>query len=206
MTEGDAEEFERCIAGGGIAIFPADTVYGLAADPDSERAVARLNELKQRDPAQPSGVMFFSLEPALAALDGLGSATVAAIERLLPGPLTLVLPNEARGFPLACGDRPDRLGIRVPDLTGPLAPLAAVGRPVLQSSANLHGGSDPRRLVDVPEQLRAAADLVLDGGELPGTPSTVVDLSGYETGGRYELLREGALPADALRRVLSQGL
>ncbi len=206
LTASDAGAFERCVVDGGIAIFPADTVYGFAVDPEHAAAVRQLNELKRRDPAQPSGIMFFSLAPALVALGDLGPATRAAVERLLPGPVTLVLPNPAHRFPLACGDRPDRLGIRVPDLTGSLALLAAVGRPVLQSSANLHGGQDPRRLIDVPEQLRAAADLVLDGGELPGTPSTVVDLSGYETGGRYELLREGALPADALRRLLSEGL
>jgi L-threonylcarbamoyladenylate synthase len=205
LTVADAEAFERCVADGGIAIFPADTVYGLAVDPESERAVARLNELKRRDPAQPSGVMFFSLEPALAALGGLGPATTAAVERLLPGPVTLVLPNPGRRFLLACGDRPDRLGIRVPDLTGSLAPLAAVGCPVMQSSANLHGGADPRRLTDVPAGLRAAADLVLDGGELPGTPSTVVDLSRYETGGKYELLREGALSANQLQRLFREG-
>lgn len=197
-----AAAFESCIAGGGLAIFPADTVYGLAVDPENDVAVRRLNELKQRDPAQPSGVMFFALAPALAALDGLDPVTRAAVERLLPGPLTLVLPNPARRFPLACGDRPDRLGIRVPELTGPLAALAAVGRPVLQSSANLHGGSDPRRLADVSAELRAAAALMLDGGELPGIASTVVDLSGYEQTGQYEVLREGAVPAAELESAL----
>lgn len=205
MTEGDAEEFERCVAGGGIAIFPADTVYGLAVDPEDAAAVHRLNELKRRDPAQPSGVMFFSLAAALDALRDLGPVTHAAVERLLPGPVTVVLPNSGRRFPLACGDRPDRLGIRVPELTGQLSRLSAVERPVLQSSANLHGGADPRRLADVPPALRAAADLVLDGGELPGTPSTVVDLSRYEAGGWYELLREGALSADRLQELLREG-
>jgi len=187
-----------------MAIFPADTVYGLAVDPEDVAAVRRLNELKRRDPAQPSGVMFFALDAALDALDGLGPATAAAVERLLPGPLTLVLPNPERRFPLACGDRPDRLGIRVPELTGPLAALTAVDRPVLQSSANIHGGLDPRRLADVPAELRAAADLVLDGGELPGIASTVVDLSRYEETGDYTVRREGAFPSDELGKRLAR--
>lgn len=202
LTESDARELERCVAGGGVAIFPADTVYGVAVAPESESAVARLNELKRRNPAQPSGVMFFALAAALAALDGLGPATSAAVERLLPGPLTLILANPARRFPLACGDRPDRIGIRVPDLPPPLAALAAVGRPVLQSSANLHGAADPRRLDDVPVEIRAAADIVLDGGELPGIASTVVDLGGYEDTRRFEVLREGAVSSDALAKRL----
>ena len=73
---------------------------------------------------------------------------------------------------------------------------------MLQTSANLTGGPDPRRLADVPEALRAGADLVLDGGELPGVPSTVVDLSRYEDEGRWEILREGAVPADAVKIAL----
>lgn len=202
LTASEAQAFEQCVASGGVAIFPADTVYGLAVDPENAAAVGRLNELKQRDPAQPSGVMFFSLGAALAALGELGPTTRAAVEHLLPGPLTLVLPNPARRFPLACGDRPESLGVRVPALPAPIAALAAVDHPVLQSSANLHGGADPRRLVDVPVELREASAVALDGGELPGIASTVVDLTGYEDGGRYAVLREGALPADDLRRVL----
>jgi L-threonylcarbamoyladenylate synthase len=202
LTASDAEAFERCIADGGVTIFPADTVYGLAVDPENGAAVGRLNELKRRDPAQPSGVMFFALAPALDALADLGPATRDAVERLLPGPLTLVLPNPGGHFPLACGERTDRLGIRVPALPAPIGSLAAVGRPVMQSSANLHGGPDPRRLADVPEALRSAVDLSLDGGELPGIASTVVDLSDYERGGDYALLREGALSAAALQALL----
>jgi len=203
VTAADAEALERCVADGGVAIFPADTVYGLAIDPDDAAAVGRLNELKRRDPVQPSAVMFFSLRAALATLGDLGPATRAAVERLLPGPVTLVLPNPGRRFPLACGDRPDRLGIRVPGLSGSLAPLATVTRPVLQSSANLHGDADPRRLDEVPAAIRAAADLVLDAGQLPGVASTVIELSCYEDSGDYEILREGAVSAAELDRRLA---
>jgi L-threonylcarbamoyladenylate synthase len=196
-----AGAFERCIAAGGVAVFPADTVYGLAADPESEAAVERLYELKQRPP-MPSAVMFFALAPALAALPELGSRTRAALERLLPGPLTLIVANPAERFPLACGSDRTRLGVRVPALTGALAPLTAVARPVIQTSANLHGGADPRQLADVPAAVRAGADLALDGGELPGVASTVVDLSRYEQDGAYTVLREGAVDASALARLL----
>jgi L-threonylcarbamoyladenylate synthase len=190
--------FERCIAAGGVALFPADTVYGLATDPESGEGVDRLYRLKGRSPHQPAAVMFFQLELALAALPELGGRTLAALERLLPGALTLLLANPERRFPLACGPEPERLGLRVPDL--PL--LAEVSRPVLQSSANPSGGADARRLEDVDERIRGGVDLVLDGGELPGTPSTVVDLSDYEQSGGFEILREGAVPTDRVAAAL----
>jgi L-threonylcarbamoyladenylate synthase len=73
----------------------------------------------------------------------------------------------------------------------------------LQTSANVNGGPDPRRLADVPDSIREGADLVLDGGELPGVPSTVVDLSRYEAG-EWTVLREGALPLAELERLLGE--
>lgn len=194
MTPEDVETFNRCISVGGVALFPADTVYGLATDPESREGVDRLYRLKGRASDRPAAVMFFQLGPALAALPELGQRTRAAVERLLPGALTLVLPNPARRYPLACGPEPERLGIRVPLLDGDLAPLAAVASPVLQSSANRSGEPDARRVADVDERVRAGVDLVLDAGELPGTPSTVVDLSVYEEDGTWSLLREGAVP------------
>jgi L-threonylcarbamoyladenylate synthase len=112
------------------------------------------------------------------------------------------VPNPARRFPLACGPTPERLGLRVPLLEGELAPLAAVSWPVLQSSANRSGASDARRVADVDDELRAGVDLILDGGELPGTPSTVVDLGAYEDDGSWELVREGAIPREAVVRCL----
>jgi L-threonylcarbamoyladenylate synthase len=191
-------EFERCIAEGGVALFPADTVYGLACDPESEAAVARLYEIKGRPPERPAAVMFFRLDEALAALPGLGARTRGALERLLPGPVTLLLPNPERRFPLACGPAPGRLGLRVPEV--PL--LAGVRRPVMQSSANPSGGADARRLDEVDPRIREAVDLELDGGELPGTPSTVIDLTRLEDGGGYEIVRVGALAGDAVRVAL----
>jgi len=183
--------FERCIADGGVALFPADTVYGLACDPESRDAVERLYAIKGRPADRPAAVMFFQLELALAALTELGPRTRGALERLLPGPATLLLPNPEHLFPLACGPVPDRLGLRVPDL--PL--LVGVQRPVMQSSANPSGGADARRLEDVDRRIREQVDLEVDGGELPGTPSTVIDLSEYERTGSYEVVREGALGA-----------
>jgi L-threonylcarbamoyladenylate synthase len=203
ITPDQAATFERCMAVGGVAIFGADTVYGLACEPDNSDAVHRLYALKGRRPDKPAAVLFFSLELALAALPELGERTVAALEGLMPGAVTVLLPNPRGRFPLACAGDPDTLGLRVPALVPATTALAAVHWPVLQSSANPSGGADARRLEDVPAEIRAAVDLVLDAGELDGTPSTVIDLRRYEEYGEWTIVREGALSSAAVDAALS---
>jgi L-threonylcarbamoyladenylate synthase len=195
VTGEDADTFARCMSVHGVAVFPADTVYGLACEPDAQEAVHRLYGLKGRRPDKPAAVMFFDLDLALAALPELPPSTRGALSRLLPGAVTALVPNPERRFALASPGDPETLGVRVPRLEAELAPLAAVRRPVLQSSANFAGDPDPRRLEDVPEPIRAGADLVLDGGELPGTPSTVVDLRRFADSGEWSIPREGAVSA-----------
>jgi len=205
LTAADLDRLRECIAGAGVVVFPADTVYGLGCDPDSEQAVTRLYELKDRPAAHPAAVMFFALDFALRALPELAPREHAALRALLPGPLTLLLPNRAHRFPLACGPGAggsDTLGLRVPLLPERLAALATVDRPLLQSSANLSGKPDPQRLVDVPASIRAGADLMLDGGELPGVASTVLDLRDYERSGRWRIVRAGPLGQAELERAL----
>jgi len=164
--------FDECIRGGGIVLFPADTVYGLAVDPGNEDAIERMYRLKGRPPEKRSALMYFAVDDVPDLPD--------RARRLLPGPVTVVLA--------------DGRGIRVPD--GPR--LATV--PVLQTSANPSGGADPRRLDDVDPAIRAGVDLEIDGGELPGTASTVVDLSAEEP----RIVREGAVSADRIRELLQR--
>jgi L-threonylcarbamoyladenylate synthase len=202
----EALRLEECLTDGGVAVFPADTVYGLCCDPENAAAVRRLYELKGRPAERPAAVMFFTLHALSAALPELESRERDALETLLPGPVTLLLPNRARRFPLACGPEQgsrDTLGVRVPLWSPPLLALGAVSVPVLQSSANLSGEPDARHLLDVPASIRAGADLVLDGGELPGVSSTIVDLRGYERRGEWHVLREGPLTRSHLERVLT---
>lgn len=187
------------IAAGGVAVFPADTVYGIACHPENAFAVERLYLLKRRERSKPCAVMFFDLELALATLPELGPRTRDALQALMPGSVSVLLPNPARRFPLVCGEDPGTLGLRVID------GWDSVGLPVVQSSANRAGGPDPRWLSDVPELIRAAADLVIDGGELPGTPSTVVDLRSYEDDGSWGVVRAGTVGEERLAEVLGGG-
>lgn len=193
-----SETFERCIAVGGVVLFGADTVYGLACDPNDRFAVERLYLLKRRTLDKPSAVMFFSLERAFDAVPEIGERTRGAMARLLPGGVTVLVPNPAGRFALACGSDLGTLGLRVPVVPS----LTGVRRPVLQSSANRAGGADPRSLDEVAPLLRAAVDLVIDAGTLPGTPSTVVDLRRYEVDGEWHVVREGAVGERELTEAL----
>jgi L-threonylcarbamoyladenylate synthase len=193
---------ERCVAGGGVAVFPSDGLYGLACDPLDAGAIARIHRLKGRDDGKPSAVMYFSPLAIRELVSGLGPRTKAAVSALLPGPVTLVLANPQRRYPLACRQDPERLGIR---LIG--GPLAGTMCPVFQTSANLSGEPAPARFEDVPDSIRAGADLAIDGGELPGLPSTVVDLAAIEDDGTWRILRDGALsPGDLASKLASVGL
>jgi L-threonylcarbamoyladenylate synthase len=196
----DADRFAHCIEAGGVAVFPADTVYGLACAPDEPAAVERLYALKGRPPDKPAAVMFFDRERAFDALPELEDRTRALLQRLLPGGVTALLPNPLRRFPLACGPDPHTLGLRVPAVPA----LDAMPFPVLQSSANHAGAHDARRLEDVPEDIRRDADLVLDGGELAGTPSTVVDLRRFELDGVWAVLRAGLVPESDIDRAVAE--
>jgi L-threonylcarbamoyladenylate synthase len=203
LTSDDATRLQECVAGGGVAVFPTDTVYGLCCDPENERAARRLYELKGRPVARASAIMFFALAPALQALGELPDAERLALQALLPGPVTVLLANRASRFAPACRSDPATLGLRVPRLPDRLAALGAVTGPVMQSSANISGEPDARTLADVTRSLIDRADLVIDGGELPGTPSTVVDLRDFDAGRRWHVLREGALSRDAVREMLT---
>jgi tRNA threonylcarbamoyl adenosine modification protein (Sua5/YciO/YrdC/YwlC family) len=196
-----AGAFERVVRDGGVALFPADTVYGLACDPESATAITRLYQLKGRPPAKASAVMFFDLEAAVEALPELGEWTRAALLRLLPGGVTVLLRNPARRYPLACGEDRSTLGLRVVAV----AALAGCRVAVLQSSANRSGEREARTLAEVPDSIRSAVDLVVDGGSLPGTPSTIVDLRRYEEGrcgGGWTVVRGGAVSEEQLSAAL----
>lgn len=176
-------------------VLPFDTVYGLAAEPHREESTRRLYELKGRPPTQPTALVAASVDALRAALPELD---LTGAWHLLPGPLTLVVPNPAHRFPWLAGTNPDALGVRVPELTGATYEVLTAMGAVVATSANRPGEPDPRRLEDVPEEIRAGAAAVVDGGEVPGTPSTVVDLTGPEP----RILREGAVPAaEVLRRL-----
>jgi L-threonylcarbamoyladenylate synthase len=190
---------ERVVGDGGVLVFPADTLYGLACDPLNEEAVERIHAIKGRDEGKPSAVMYFSPLAMRELVSGLGERSRQAMSQLLPGPVTLVIANPARRYPLASRDDPERLGVRLIE-----GPLAGAMTPVFQTSANRSAKPAPRSFDEIDEPVLAATDLAIDGGELIGAPSTVVDLSELDSAGRWEVLREGALPQGVIDRILGE--
>jgi L-threonylcarbamoyladenylate synthase len=183
---------ERTVAAGGVAIFPADGLYGLACDPLNPAAVERIHGLKGRDEGKPSAVLYFSPLAMRELLASVGGRTREAMGALLPGPVTLVVANPERRYPLACREDPERLGVR---LIG--GPLAGAMCPLFQTSANLSGEPAPGSFAEVPAEVVAAVDLAIDGGALSGLPSTVVDLTVFDEAGQWFVLRAGGLdPAE----------
>jgi len=157
-------------------ILPTDTVYGLCALPEH---AATLTALKER-PEMPVALLCADVETLLELVPEIPAAAVRT------GPYTLIFPNPARRFPELGGG--ETIGVRVPDLPAAAALVVREVGAVAATSANLHGGPDPRRLDDVPRELLDACAAAVDGGELLGVPSTVLDLTGPEP----RVVRRGA--------------
>lgn len=188
------------IRDGRLAVIPTDTVYGLASAPHDVDAVASLSALKRRSPEQPIALVVAGVD-ALFELLPLDEDDRAVVGALLPGPYTLVVPDPERRFSLLSGKAVGTIGVRVPAVEGvALDFLQAVGA-VAATSANLHGSTDPRSLDDVPAEMRNACATV-DGGVLPGTPSTVVDLTASEP----RVVREGAVTAAEALALIAASL
>ncbi len=201
VNAGDSarQALESCITRGGVALFPADGLYGLACDPLNEKAVRRIHEIKGRDDGKPSAVMYLSPLAMRDLTRDLGQRIAEAAARLLPGAVTLVVPNPRHRYPLACREDPSRLGIRVID-----GPLAGVRFPLFQTSANLSGEPSPSVFEGVVPEVREKVDLAIDGGRLTGLPSTVVDLTRYDEHGEWEILREGGMSRGDLIAALGR--
>jgi L-threonylcarbamoyladenylate synthase len=190
------------IRAGKLVVLPTDTVYGLCTTPYHPEPVEQLARLKNRDIFQPTALMADSIELLFECVPELRGRSGEIVRALLPGPYTLVLPNPGRRFRWMSGMRPDTIGVRVPELSGPGARVLGRVGAIAATSANVHGGAEARRLEDVPEEIRTACAAHVDGGELPGTASTVIDFTGDEP----VVLREGAGPAaEAVERVRELG-
>lgn len=161
-------------------ILPTDTVYGLCCEATRRESTERLYALKRRDLSQPSALLAASVDDLVAALPELDPSTIRT------GPYTFVVPNPAHRFPWICGTTPDAIGVRVPDLPDAAAAVVRALGVVVATSANLHGEGDPVGVDDLAPELRALPRV--DVGPLPGTPSTVISLTGNEP----VVLREGA--------------
>jgi L-threonylcarbamoyladenylate synthase len=165
------EDAIAALRAGRAVILPTDTVYGLCALPENEDI---LFELKGRDPLKPVALLAADVDALAGTVPDLDRSV---LERYLPGPYTLVVGEPA-------------VGVRVPNLPPKAAEVVRAVGVVAATSANLSGRPDPRRIEDIPDEIRANCGAIVDAGELPGVPSTVIDL----TGPKARVLRPGAGP------------
>jgi L-threonylcarbamoyladenylate synthase len=187
----DLEPLVAALAAGRATVIPTDTVYGLACAAHLPDACERTLRIKTRDLSKPTSIVAASLDTVFTTVlpELLGRTGVLA-RRLLPGPVTIVVPNPGRRFRWLCGPDPSRIGLRVPVLAPSVA--AAIDRigAIAATSANLAGEPDPASLDEVPDAILSKVAVAIDGGPTPiGRPSTVVDLTGRDP----VVLREGAL-------------
>jgi L-threonylcarbamoyladenylate synthase len=183
----------EALRAGEPVILPTDTVYGLAVTADRSEPTERMYRLKGRDALKPSALLTADLDMLFALVPELRGRAAEIACALLPGPYTLILPNPAGRYRWITGETPDALGIRVPDLPGVARAVVDAAGGIVATSANLAGGRDPRTVDEVPQELREQVAAVIDAGELPGTPSTVLDF----TGDVPLVLREGSASGDA---------
>ena len=187
------------INAGKLVILPTDTVYGLCANPYRTEPAEKIFDVKGRDQQQAIALVASDLEMLFECVPELRGRSATIARELLPGAYTLVFPNPARRYRWLTGSRPDTIGVRVPAVEG-------YGRQVLDrvgavaaTSANLHGGPDAGSVADIPQEILARVAEVVDAGELPGAPSTVIDY----TGERPVVLRKGAGDVERALAVLA---
>jgi L-threonylcarbamoyladenylate synthase len=181
------------IRSGQPVVLPTDTVYGLCASPYSEEPARRVYRLKGRPESEPSALLASDVDMLFECVPELRGRAGAIARALFPGAYTLVLPNPARRFRWLTGANPDAIGVRVPVFSRSGSAVLHIVGAVMATSANRPGEPDPRNLEEVPAEIRDGCAAVVDGGELPGTPSTVIDFTGPEP----RVLRKGAGSVEA---------
>lgn len=174
------------LADGAVAFYPTDTVYALGCVMDAKRSVERLYRLKRMDEKQPLAMICADLRD-IAKYAIVTDFAYRTMRRLLPGPYTFVL-EATREVPKILTGKRRTIGIRVPASPICEALVRALGKPLLTTSATPPEGD--RTCIDVDEAKEAwphGVDLMIDGGPVPGEPSTVLSIVDDE----IEVIREG---------------
>ena len=188
----------QILRAGGLVAFPTETVYGLGADASSEKAVARLYEVKRRPADHPVIVHFQKPHHAFRWARDLPWAAAELAERFWPGPLTLILKRSALAKDFVTGGQ-DTVGLRVPSHPVAQALLREFGGAIAAPSANRFGMVSPTTPAHVRQDLGQDADLVLDGGPSEvGIESTIVDLSSENA----VLLRPGSITRKQIEKIV----
>jgi len=174
----------------GVLLVPTETVYGLVCDAAHEAARAKIYEMKRRPASKLLTLFFASREAAEIAFPAMPETAKRFAAAFCPGPVTLIVPD---------GDT--FTGFRIPDHPALLRLLAAYGRPLASTSANLSGQPPAHTVDEALESFAIPPDGVLDGGAIPpdSAASTVIKV---ECDGAWCILRPGPVSEEMLRAAL----
>ncbi|HYM90157.1 MAG TPA: L-threonylcarbamoyladenylate synthase [bacterium] len=190
----------RVLGEGGLVAFPTDTFYALGANARDETAVARVFAAKRRPREAPLPVLIADREQWRALVADLPEVAMRLAARFWPGALTIVC-RCGPGIPPVLVGGGNAIGVRQPALPVAIGLCRAFGRPIVGTSANVHGSPAPTTAVQVALDLGEAVDLILDGGRCPlARPSTVIDVTRTPP----VVVRVGAVPLEAVREVLGE--
>jgi len=191
-----------CLRKGGVIGMPTDTFYGLAVDPVNLHAVEQIYQIKTRQKHKPLSLLIASMAQAYELARDTDPLFDKLAERFWPGPLTLIVRAGTR-LPLRSTANTGNVALRVPDAAIPRAVVERLGLPITATSANLQGASECTNAACVRDQIGERIPLIIDGGPTGrAQPTTIVDLS--LGSGRWEILREGAIPTHEIVMVMQR--
>ena len=176
----------EALKGGGVIIYPTDTVYGLGCDITCKGAIERIQRIKGRDGKKPMSFVCADLND-ISRYAHVSNYAYRTLRRLLPGPYTFVLPA-TKETPRLLRSRQKTVGIRIPDHQVTRALVSELGRPLLSTSANRSEQDAITDPVELEDELGHEVDVILECGQLPVQPSSVVSLIGDQA----EVLRVGS--------------
>jgi L-threonylcarbamoyladenylate synthase len=191
-----------CLRQGDVVAMPTDTFYGLAVDPVNLHAVESIYRLKGRQKQKPLSLLISGLSQAYELARDTDSMLDKLADRFWPGPLTIIV-RAGTKLPLRSTANTGNVAIRVPDAAIPRAVVERFGLPITATAANLQGASECTHAACVRDQIGDRIPLIVDGGPTGRSqPTTIVDLS--LGNGRWEILREGAIPTHEIVMVLQR--
>ena len=168
------EKVVKVLEQGGLVIYPTDTQYGLGCDLKNKKAIEKVYRLKQRNPKIPFSLICSDLTN-ISEYAKVSNFAYRTMKRLLPGPYTFILEG-TKLVPQLMLTKRHECGIRVPNHPLTLLLVGALGRPVINTSAALDGCDTPTEAEGFAELFKNQVDIIIDGGPVPGGPSTIISL------------------------------
>ena len=196
------EYIVSCLRKGDVVALPTDTFYGLAVDPVNLHAVEQIYKIKTRQRHKPLSLLISDVSQAYTLARETDTNLDRLAERFWPGPLTVIV-RAGTKLPLRSTANTGNVAIRVPDAAIPRAVVERFGLPITATSANLQGAQECTNAAAVRDQIADRIPLIVDGGPTGRSqPTTIVDLSLGP--GRWEILREGAIPTHEIVMALQR--